>query len=125
MEEKLITRLSDLGYAYNPETDANLLEFTTDAVENRIKNRVNDTTVPAELQEIEMDMICGEFLKLKKSLGQLTEYNFQQIVESIKEGDTTITFQTGMSPEQKFDSLIDSMINGHKEDFVRYRKLVW
>ena len=125
MEDKLIARLKDLGYVYEPTKDENLLTFTTDAVENKIKNRINDTTIPAELLAIEIDMICGEFLKLKKSLGQLTEYDFQQLVESIKEGDTTVTFQDGASIEQQFDSLIDSMINGHKEDFIRHRKLVW
>lgn len=125
MKVKLIARLSDLGYKYDPTKDEGLLTFTTDAVENKIKNRINDTTIPAELLEVEIDMICGEFLKLKKSTGQLPEYEFQQIVASIKEGDTTVTFQNGVSPEQQFDALVNSMSNGHEADIIRHRKLVW
>ena len=125
MKEKLIARLLDLGYKYDSTKDESLLTFTTDAVENKIKNRINNTTIPTELSEVVIDMICGEFLKLKKATGQLTEYEFQQIVQSIKEGDTSVTFQSGASPEQQFDSLVNSMISGHEADIIRYRKLVW
>jgi len=125
MNEKLISRLADLGYTYNPETDEGLLEFCLNAIANRIMNRINDSTIPEGLEHIEIDMTCGEFLKMKKSMGQLTTYTFEQIANTIKEGDTQITFQSGATPEQQFDAYINNMINGHEEDYIRYRKMVW
>lgn len=125
MTEKLIKRLSDLGYTYDETKDEGLLTFTLGAVENQIKNRINASVIPAELLEVEIDMVCGEFLKLKKSTKQLTEFHFEQAIASIKEGDTTVTFLNGASPEQQFDMLLNLMINGHEADFIRHRKLVW
>ena len=125
MNGKLVARLKDFGYEYNSETDAGLLQFCTDSVENKIKNRINQSVIPEELEEVEIDMICGNFLGVKKSCGQLDSYNFEQAVQSIKEGDTQVTFASGLSPEQQFDALINSMTNGHEEDFIRFRKLVW
>lgn len=125
MEEKLITRLNTLGYEYHANTDEGLLTFCADSIENKIINRINTSTIPEELLEIEIDMICGEFLRVKKSMGQLTEYDFKQVVESIKEGDISVSLSKGTTPEQQFDLLLDSLINSHAEDFIRHRKLVW
>lgn len=125
MEEKLIKRLSSLGYTYESETDEWMLNFLTESVEKRIMNAINDTVVPEGLTNIEIDMICGEFLKWKKSTNQLTTFDFESAIQSIKEGDTSVTFQSGLSPEQQFDAYISSLANGNEEDFVRYRKLVW
>lgn len=124
MKEMLINRLKSLGYTYVTE-DEWLLEFCTEKIENRIKREINDASIPKQLLEIEVDMICGEFLKAKKGTGQLTTYDFKQITQTVKAGDTQVTFFEGSSPEQQFDSLISTMINGHTADFIRFRKLVW
>lgn len=125
MEEKLIERLKDLGYEYSADADASLLSFCKELADNRIKNRINHTVIPSELEQIEIDMICGEFLHLKKSTGQLTSYQLEQVVQSIKEGDTQVSFLGGSTPEQQFDSMVDSMMNGSNEDLIRFRRLVW
>jgi hypothetical protein len=125
MEEKLIKRLSSLGYTYESETDEWMLNFLTESVEKRILNTINDTVIPEGLTNIEIDMICGEFLKSKKATNQLTTFDFESAIQSIKEGDTSVTFQSGLSPEQQFYAYISSLANGNEEDFIRYRKLVW
>lgn len=125
MIDKLISRLADLGYAFDPTKDETLLEYCLDSVENKIKNRINDSTIPEGLEHVEIDMVCGEFLMMKKSMGQLDTYTFEQVANSIKEGDTQITFQSGATPEQVFDAYISRMINDHLEDFIRHRKMVW
>ncbi len=125
MKKRLINRLKDFGYQYDSKMDASLIEFTLAAVENKIKNCINAETVPEGLAEVEIDMACGEFMKLKKSMGQLAGYDFSPVAETIKEGDTSITFQKGASAEQRFDAAIDAMINGHDKEFARYRRLVW
>lgn len=124
MNEKLIERLMSLGYEYT-EADAGLLTFCTGAVEEKIKNRINRSEIPSELEYMEIDMICGEFLNTKKSVGQLTSYDFEQIAQSIKEGDTQVTFADGTSPEKQFEILIGNMMNGNEADLIRFRKMVW
>ena len=84
MKKKLINRLKDFGYQYDSKMDASLIEFILAAVENRIKNRINAETIPEGLLEVEIDMACGEFLKLKKSTGQLAGYDFSPVAETIK-----------------------------------------
>lgn len=126
MREKLIARLHDLGYEYNERTDAGLLEFSMDYAETKIKNRTNHTVIPEDLEVIEIDMVCGYFLSTKKSCGQLgSSYDFARAVQTVKEGDTQVSFGDGLSPEQQFDALMNSMIYGHEEDFIRFRRLVW
>lgn len=124
MNEKLIERLKSLGYEYN-EADEGLLTFCTGATEEKIKNRINRSEIPSELEYMEIDMICGAFLNTKKSVGQLTSYDFEQIEQSIKEGDTQVTFADGTSPEKQFEILIGNMMNGNEADFIRFRKMVW
>lgn len=126
MIEKLIARLKDLGYTYDPVLDEGLLNFCLESVEEKIKNRINDSIIPEGLYYVEIDMICGEFLKMKKSMGQLDTTSVEQVAESIKEGDTTITFRSSdASPEQRFEAYINHLIDDHQEDFIRYRKMVW
>ena len=125
MEEKLIARLADLGYSYDATSDAGLLLFCQESVENDIKNRINTKSIPDGLEQIYIDMVCGNFLRTKKSCGQLSSFDFEASVQSIKEGDTQVTFIDGLSPEQQFDALIIRMTTGHDEDIIRYRRIVW
>lgn len=125
MEDKLIARLEQLGYTYDPEKDHGMLEFCMNASANVVKHRINRDEIPDGLEYVYIDMVCGEFLKLKKSCGQLINFQFERIVESVKEGDTQVTFQKDMTPEQQFDAMLVQLTMGHEEDFIRYRRLVW
>lgn len=122
--ERVIERLQTLGYE-TKETDAYSLEFCISKVENHICNLINDSSVPNGLEEIAIEMVCGEFLKLSKGMGLLNSANFEQVAKSVKLGDTNITFADDASPEQKFEATIDYLLRGYNEDFLRYRKLVW
>lgn len=127
MEEKLISHLKDLGYTFDPVMDATLLEYCLDSVENKIKIKINSNEIPEALEHVEIDMTCGEFLMMKKSMGQLDPITTQSVIETIKEGDTSITYKNDgvMSPEKLFMDCINNMINGHDVEFIRYRKMVW
>lgn len=123
--ENIIKRLKDFGYEYKETTDAYSLEFATDKVEHHILNQTNCSEVPEGLINIAIDMVCAEFLKIKKSFGQLSNFDFELVAQSIKLGDATVQLSNDATPEQKFDAAINYLLSGHTDDFIRYRKMVW
>ena len=123
--ENIIKRLKDFGYEYNETTDAYSLEFAVDKVEYHILNQTNCSEVPEGLINIAIDMVCAEFLKIKKSFGQLSNFDFELVAQSIKLGDATVQLSNDATPEQKFDTAINYLLSGHDDDFIRYRKMVW
>lgn len=123
-KDKIIERLKDFGYEYKDDADAFALEFATEKGTNHILNKTNCDEIPERLIHIAIDMVCAEFLKLKKGFNQLTELEFEQIASSIKLGDATVQL-SGASPEEKFDAAISYLLNGHEEDFACHRKMVW
>lgn len=123
--ENITKRLKDFGYEYNETTDAYSLEFAMDKVEYHILNQTNCSEVPEGLTNIAIDMVCAEFLKIKKSFGQLSNFDFELVAQSIKLGDATVQLSNDATPEQKFDTAINYLLSGHDDDFIRYRKMVW
>lgn len=119
MLEDVIKRLEGLGFTV---TDNWVLNFCIDAVENHIKNNCNVSEVPQGLHEVAVDLVCGEYLQGKFNAGQLGDYS--QAVSKIKEGDTDITFVSGMSDAELLNTLINSL-RSRKLDFATYRRFKW
>jgi len=124
-KEKVILRLKDFGYEYDDAKDSASLDFAISKTSWSILNATNCADIPEGLTFVAMDMVCAEFLKIKKSFGQLTEIVFENVAKSISMGDTSITFAEEASPEQKFDVVVDYLLTGHEDEFLAYRKLVW
>lgn len=122
---EVIKRLRDFGYDYYVEKDEHHLEFSISKASWSVLNATNCDSIPEGLMQIAIDMACAEFLQLKKGFGQLTTIVFESVAKSISEGDTSVTFVDGASPEQKFDAALAYLLTGHEGDFLRYRKLVW
>jgi len=123
--ETIIKRLKSFGYEYKEDVDAFPLDFTIVSVTNHVLCETNCTAIPDKLMNIAIDMVCAEFLKVKKGFGQLTDYEFEQIADSIKLGDATVQLSEGATPEQKFDAVIEHILSGHESDFIACRKMVW
>jgi len=126
MLEDVTNRLASFGYAVT-ETDSWMLGFIIQKVENHIKNQCNTSTIPEGLHEIAVDMVVGEFLLGKKSIGQLTGFDLDAAVKSIQEGDTNVTFALGegsKTPEGRLDALIGFLMHG-EADFASYRCIKW
>lgn len=121
--DDVIKRLESLGYVVT-DSDVWLLSFTAKKVEQDIISSCNTLVVPDGLYYNMVDMVCGEFLFTKKRTGQLTGFDFGDAVKQIQEGDTSITFIDGLSAEQQFDSVINSL-KDDKGMFVSYRQLSW
>lgn len=124
MLEDVKQRLEWLGYTI-VDGDDWLLGFIITKVQNYIKNYCNINAVPKGLREVAVDMVVGEFLQGKKAMNQLSSIEMEAVVKSVQDGDTTVTFATETSTEQKFAALTSSMMNPAQSCFIRYRKLVW
>lgn len=114
-------RLEGLGF---PVTAADewILTFCVDKVTNHIKNNCNINEVPQGLHEVAVDLVSGEYLQGKFSTGQLGDYS--QAINKIKEGDTDITYVSGMSDAELVKSLIASL-QGREINFAAYRCIKW
>ena len=126
MLEDVTKRLASFGYEV-VEADAWMIGFIIQKVENHIKNQCNTSTIPERLHEIAVDMVVGEFLFGKKSIGQLAGFDLDAAIKSIQEGDTNVTFALGegsKTPEGRLDALIGFLKRG-EADFASYRCIKW
>lgn len=124
--ELVLKRLESLSYTVK-EDDSWMIAFAAQKVENTIKNSCNTSSVPAGLQYVAVDMICGEFLYSKKQTGSLNDFDLEIAVKQVQAGDTNVTFavEKGASVEQRLDALFSYLINSGKGEFVCYRKIKW
>ena len=127
--EDVVRRLYQLGYMANEE-DRDAIEYTIADAESYVKLFCNIETVPESLHYKLVNRICGVFLMFKKNMGLLgeTNFNFEKAEKSIKLGDTSVTYAIGegdMTPEQRFDEAIKSLMRDFDKNLVLFRRLVW
>lgn len=126
MRDQVISMLTALGVT-GAATDP-LLDILLQNVQQRILNKTNQSVIPEGLESVAVYMAVGEYLNMKKTVGQLTGFDLDAAIKQIQEGDTNITFALGegsSTPEQRLNSLIDYLINGRIGEIYRYRRLVW
>ena len=127
----VVMRLSALGVTLSSapsSSDDMLLKHAIDKVTSHIKNQTNLSAVPNGLKEIAIDMVVGEFLLTKKSMGLLdvSSLDFDVVEKQVQDGDTNTVFAVSESttPEAQFNAIINYL--QHNEiDFVKYRVLTW
>lgn len=128
IKEKVKKLLKKIGCTADSSDDW-LIDFVIDKVENSIKNTCNISIIPKMLYEIEVSMAAAEFLMLKKNSGQLNIENidFEVMTKAITEGDTRVEFNTdgSFTPEQRFNTLVDYLLNNRKGDLLSYRCIKW
>lgn len=124
MIETVKERLISFGYDC-VESDDFALEFVISKVEQHIKHFCNVSEVPACLEAVQVDMVCGEFLLSKKTMGQLTSMQLEAVVKRLTEGDTTVEYSTTTDREATFNAYLDKLIHGHDDDLMAHRKLRW
>ena len=122
----VLQRLISLGYKLE-ENDDWILCFAMQGVENHIKNSCNVISIPDELFNIAVDRVCGEFLFTKKQTGQLTieGLDLTGSIASISEGDTSVSFVTGATDDDRFNQLVNYLMTKGEGEFVCYRKVKW
>lgn len=126
MRDQVISMLTALGVT-GATTDP-LLDILLQNVQQRILNKTNQSVISEGLESVAVYMAVGEYLNMKKTVGQLTGFDLDAAIKQIQEGDTNTVFAIGegsLTPEQRLNGLIDYLINGRSDELYRYRKLVW
>lgn len=126
MRDQVISMLTALGVT-GAATDP-LLDILLQNVQQRILNKTNQSMIPEGLESVAVYMAVGEYLNMKKTVGQLTGFDLDAAIKQIQEGDTNTVFAIGegsLTPEQRLNGLIDYLINGRSDELYRFRKLVW
>ncbi len=121
MIDEIKIRLASLGYEATAEDDG-LIQHLILKVEEEIKNATNLSEVPEGLHYEWVEAVCGEFLQLALITGKLE--NIEQVVKSIKEGDTTITLGETMTPQSQLSACLRSF-KLSKSALAKYRVFVW
>lgn len=118
--------LEALGYELKIDDDV-LLDFCIKFAQNRIKAECNITNIPEELNETASRIAAGEFLSTRKSMGMLDGLNvdLSGAVSQLKLGDTSVSFGSSSSPEQRLDITISSLRDSNYPELLRYRRMAW
>ncbi|MFR5669458.1 MAG: hypothetical protein ACLUDS_05280 [Acutalibacteraceae bacterium] len=126
MRDQVISMLTALGVTW--VVGDPLLDILLQNVQQRILNKTNQSVIPEGLESVAVYMAVGEYLNMKKTVGQLTGFDLDAAIKQIQEGDTNTVFAIGegsLTPEQRLNGLIDYLINGRSDELYRFRKLVW
>lgn len=126
-EEKIRSFLNSLGVE-TVENDP-LMEYIAAQVREYICNATNLDEVPEGLSWCLVYRAAGQYLQLKRDMGQLKleGLDLEAPAKQIQEGDTNIVFavDTELSLERRLEKLILSLTEAGKDQFGRYRRLVW
>ena len=129
VRQDIINRLNQLGYNVT-ENDNDQIDFELRKIINYVANNFTRdvTNIPDELDPRIIDRVCSDFLYYKKNSGSLEGFNYDAVIKSIKEGDTTITYAVGQgedTPENRFDSFVKSLERGFDKWCTPHRRLKW
>lgn len=127
VREDIINRLTQLGYVYS-DGDNDHIDFELNKILNYVMNYCNTNTIPEIVNPRIIDRVCSEFLYYKKNSGSLEGFNYDAVIKSIKEGDTTVTYAVGQgedTPENRFDAFVKSLERGFDKWITPYRRLRW
>ena len=126
-KDNIVDRLKQLGYTATAEDDK-AIQFELTKILNYVKNYCNITNIPEILDPRIIDRVCSEFLFYKKNSGSLEGFNYDTVIKSIKEGDTTLTYAVGQgedTPENRFDSFVKHLERGFDKWITPHRRLRW
>ena len=127
VREDVIDRLKQLGYTATEEDSAQI-DFELTKTVNYVMNYCNITVIPDIVDPRIIDRACAYFLYNKKNSGSLEGFNYDTVIKSIKEGDTTITYAVGQgedTPENRFDAFVKQLELGFDKWITPHRRLRW
>lgn len=127
VREDVIRRLVQLGYTAS-EMDNDQIDFELTKTLNYVMNYCNTTIIPEILDPRIVDKVCGDFLYYKKNSGSMDGFDYDAVIKSIKEGDTTITYAVGQgedTPENRFDAFLKSLDRGFDKWCTPHRRIRW
>lgn len=123
MIDEAVEILEAYGYTVT-DADKVILGMIEGSTTAHIKNATNLDEIPDGLKSQVVDTIVAHFLRAKKLISP-ESLNFEKLVKSISEGDTSVTYDGEKSAEERLDDWIESMITACERDLARYRRLTW
>lgn len=127
----VVARLASLGYAVTAtDTPDAAVTYSINRAAELIRIQTNRTEVPEGLYYTHIDMAAGLFLKDKKDTNQLgANFDFTAPAKKITEGDVSVEF-TGASdgsltPEARFDNMVNTFIAPPQSVFAAFRRVKW
>lgn len=123
MIDKAVERLTAYGYTVT-DADKVILGMIEGSTTAHIKNATNLDEIPDGLTEQVIDAIVAHFLRAKK-LTSPESLNFEKLIKSISEGDTSVTYDGEKSSEERLDEWIEYMLTRLDDDLFKYRVLSW
>ncbi len=128
MKELAEEELQAFGYTLTESDDA-LLSLCVTKVVTYAQNEINSEDIPAKLIPFLVDMICGEFLSVKKAFSpdSLTTIDLGAAVKRIQTGDTSTEFavDSKQTAEGRLDAVISELLNSGRCQFSCFRRLRW
>lgn len=122
---KIKERLQSLAYEVSKNEEV-ALNF---ALEKNIASMLlftNQEVLPANLEVFLIDRVCGDFLYGFLKTGALDEkFDIETAAKSVQAGDTTVTFDTSISTEQRLQALIEDLQNSGESEILCLRKMLW
>ncbi len=107
------------------ESDFYIVAFAIRNVDSEIKNTINVIVLPAELNNIFVQRVCGEVFHAKYLRSELPEnLSEETIIKQMSLGDSTVSYDTSKS-ENKLLGLINYLRSYGKGELLCYRKLTW
>lgn len=125
--DKIVDRLAQLGYVASA-ADYESIDFELSEAVNYTLNYCNITNVPEIVEPRLINRVCSSFLYYKKNSGSLEGFNYDAVIKSIKEGDTTLTYAVGQgedTPENRFDAFVKKLELGYDKWLTPHRRLRW
>lgn len=123
--DDIVKRLTQLGYTPN-ESDYEQIDFELKKMSNYVLNYCNIDTIPEIIEPRLIDRVCSEYLFYKKNSGQLEGFDYDFVIKSIKEGDTSITYaEEDGTVESRFNSFVKQLERGFDKWITRHRRLKW
>lgn len=108
--------------------DEALIQSLKQKIEKSIMNLCNINEIQKNIEQIVTQRVCGEYLFFMKNSNRLSNFDIDNTVKQIQEGDVNIVFAFGngvLTNEQRIDYIINYMINYGKEELISYRCLKW
>lgn len=123
----LSVRLSLYGYTVN-SSDTSVLQYCLNEAIQTVKNNINNTEIPVELEYDVINLACANFFFNKKTFSpsSLSGFDLNKAVKELRIGDTTTVFaDSSLSDEQKLDLFIDYLKKGINNSYASFRRLKW
>ena len=124
MLKLLKVRLGELGLS-PPAEDKTLLLTLLDGARRWVLAETGQEGLPEALEETVVDMAAGEYLFFRKSAGRLTEFDQEQVVRQMSQGDTSVTYAVEFGQVSPLDGLIAKLKTPPEALLRQWRRFRW